>query len=116
MTRHVVGALIVFSFVGGGCVARSVERRQVAAAQGYRLVHPPDAADDHYPGGVRIRSEAPLTSWHQDARFATFEECESSRINRIDDSIDKARIEVGDQAKYQLPVRRAVHARCVIAQ
>jgi hypothetical protein len=126
MARHVVGTLIVVLIIGGGCAARSGEqpqaaarsgaRPQVAASQGYQLIHPPDVADTRYPGGFHIRSHAPLASWHQVAVFATLEECESSRVTRIDDAIDKARIEVGDQAKYQLPVRRAVNARCVSAQ
>jgi len=30
--------------------------------------------------------------------------------------IDDALSDVGDQAKFQLPVRRAVNARCVLAR
>ena len=109
MTRHAVGALIVVLIISGGCAARS----EGAASQGHRLIHPPDVPDESYPGGVNIQSDAPLTTWHQVAVFATFEACESTRITRIDEAIDKARVEVGDRAKYQLPVRRAVNARCV---
>lgn len=116
MSRHVVGTVIVVLIVAAGCAARSAERGQATASPGYRLVRPPDVRDERYPGGVRVRSDAPLTTWEHVAVFATREECESSRITRIDDSIDKARAEVGDQAKYQLPVRHAVNARCVIVQ
>lgn len=105
--------LVVVLIISGGCAARSAERGQGAASQAYQLIIPPDVPDERYPGGAHLQSNAPLGTWHQVAAFATFEECESSRINRIDDSIDKARIEVGDRAKYQLPVRRAVNARCV---
>jgi hypothetical protein len=108
--------LIVVLIASGGCTARSAEPGQVTVGQGYELMHPPDVPNENYPGGSHVQSSAPLTSWHHVAVFATHEECESSRIHRIDDSIDKARGEVGDQAKYQLPVRRAVNARCVSAR
>ncbi len=113
MTRHLVGTLVAVVIIGGGCAAQSAERGESATSHGHRLMYPPDVPDAHYPGGVHLQSDAPLTSWHQVAVFATREACESSRTARIDDSIDEARAEVGDQAKYQLPVRRAVNARCV---
>lgn len=98
-----------------GCAARSVERGPVVASSGYRLIDPPDVPDEHYPGGVHLQAGAPLKAWHQVAVFATREECDSSRLDRIDATIDKARDEFGDKAKFQLSVRRAVHARCVSA-
>src|SRR5688572_14237977 len=113
MPRHVVGILILVSIIGGGCAPRQPERHDAAVSQGYRLMNPPYVRDEHYPGGVHVRSDAPLKSWSQVAMFATAEECETSRVHRIDDSIDRARLEVGERAKYELPVRRAVHARCV---
>lgn len=100
MSRHVVGTLIVALIISGGCSARSVQRGQVVASQSYQLIVPPEMRDEHYPGGLHIRPDAPRSTWHQVAVFATNEECESSRITRIDDSIDKARAEVGEQAKY----------------
>jgi hypothetical protein len=115
MSRHVVVPLVAVLFICGGCAARSAPRSHATPSQGQRLMHPPDVPDTRYPGGVHIQSDAPLTSWHQVAVFATREECEASRIQRIDESIDKARIEVGERAKYQLSVRRAVNARCVEA-
>ena len=115
MTRH-VGTLIVVLILSGGCAARSAERGLGVASQGYQLIDSPEVPDERYPGGVHIQSDAPPTTWHPVAVFATHEECESSRIKRVDDSIDKARVEAGAQAKYQLPVRRAVNARCVSAR
>lgn len=114
MHRYVTGTLLLVVLVaGGGCAARRAPQPQAVASTGFELIHPPDSPDTHYPGGVRVRWDAPLDAWHRDAVFATQEECESSRIARIDDTIDKARAEVGDQAKFQLPVRQAVNARCV---
>jgi hypothetical protein len=47
------------------------------------------------------------------AVYTSRQACDSARIARIDTSIDEARAEVGERAKYQMPVRRAVNARCV---
>jgi hypothetical protein len=118
MSRPVLRALFIVALTAGaGCAARSTSHPHAMVAEpGYALMHPPDVPDTHYPGGVHVVSEAPMDSWHRDAVFATREECELSRITRIDDSIDDARAEVGDQAKFQLPVRRAVNARCVLAR
>ena len=79
-------------------------------------MYPPDVPDERYPGGVHVLPDAPASSWHRVALFASHEECETSRIARIDDSIDEARQKVGDKAKLALPVRRAVNARCVTAR
>lgn len=106
--------LLVVAIAGVGCGVRSAPPpARDTAAQRYELIHPPDVPDARYPGGVHLRSDAPLASWHRVAAFATREHCETSRTRRIDDTIDEARAEVGEDAKYQLPVRRAVNARCV---
>ena len=34
-------------------------------------------------------------------------------FRKIDETIDQARLEHGDAAKFELPVRRAVNARCI---
>ena len=116
MTRYVLAALVLVSIGSGGCAARSGERNAVVAAPpGYRLIRPPDVPDTHYPGGFHVQAGAPLEQWQQVASFGTREECETSRIDRIDGSIDQAHEEFGAQAKLQLPVRRAVQARCVAA-
>ena len=117
MSRPVLAVLFIGALTAcGGCVARSAPQSHTLPPPGFALMHPPDVPDTHYPGGVHVVSEAPMETWHRDAVFATREECELSRITRIDDSIDAARAEVGDQAKFQLPVRRAVNARCVLAR
>ena len=113
MTRDVASMLVVVLLAAGGCATQSAQRAQETVPAGWQLVHPPDVRDERYPGGFHIRSDAPLEAWTQVAVFKTRDDCESSKITRIDDSIDKAMVEVGDQAKYQLPVRRAVNARCV---
>ncbi len=113
MTRYVVGTLLMVLIGGSGCAARPAAGGQGVASPAYQLMCPPDVRDENYPGGVHVQADAPLAAWRRVAAFATREECESSRLNRIDESIDKARVEVGDQAKYQLPVRLAVNARCV---
>ncbi|MEO6026595.1 MAG: hypothetical protein ABIR79_06985 [Candidatus Binatia bacterium] len=113
MHRYALGTMILVLFVSGGCAARSVARGPAVASAGYRLIRPPDVPDTHYPGGSHIQAGAPLEKWQQVAAFTTREECETSRIDRIDDSIDQAREEFGAQAKFQLSVRRAVNARCV---
>jgi hypothetical protein len=113
MARHVVGLLVVVLIAAVGCAPRSARREQGAALQGWQLIHPPEVRDERFPGGYQVQADAPLTTWHQDAVFATRDACESSKITRIDDRIDEARAAVGDQAKNALPVRRAVHARCV---
>ncbi len=105
--------MILVMCFSGGCAARSVERGSAVASAGYRLIRPPDVPDTRYPGGFHVQTGAPLEKWQQVAAFRTREECETSRIERIDDSIDEARAEFGAQAKFQLPVRRAVNARCV---
>jgi hypothetical protein len=112
MTRHVVGTLIVVLCLVG-CAVRPAEHAPRVASAGYQLIHPPAARDDHYPGGFHVQAHAPVATWQRVAVFPTREECESSRIARIDDSIDAARVTAGDKAKYQLPVRQAVNARCV---
>lgn len=114
MTRYVFAAMVLVSIGSSGCAARSGERNSVVVAStGYCLIRPPDVPDTHYPGGFHVQAGAPLEKWQQVATFATREECETSRIDRIDTSIDQAREEFGAQAKLQLPVRRAVNARCV---
>lgn len=115
-TRSAVTALVALLVVTGGCAARPASPRQTAAAKGYELIDPPAAPDKHYPGGVHVLSDAPIGEWQRVAAFSSLETCESSRVARIDDSIDLVKREVGDKAKFQLPVRRAVHARCVLAR
>jgi hypothetical protein len=116
MSRYLVGTLLALAAVSVGCAGHAAHQKATVTSSNYELVQPPDVKDDRYPGGVHVRSDAPLDTWQRVAAFPTREDCESSRIARIDDTIDKARAEVGDRAKFQLPVRQAVNARCVIVR
>ena len=87
----------------GGCAARDA----------FRLVHPPAGPDDHLPGGVRLLTKAPLGEWVVDARFASRADCEQAREAATTRAIAEAEARVGDGAKNDLGVRRAVNARCV---
>jgi hypothetical protein len=79
----------------------------------WRLVYPPEMPDEHYPKGVHLVGAAPLSEWTGAETFASRDACEAARVREIDDTIDRARVEHGDAAKFELPVRRAVNARCV---
>jgi hypothetical protein len=79
------------------------------------LMHPPEVRDESYPKGHRLLTAAPVAEWRSVAAFDTEAACEAARQKNVDDSIDRARAEHGDDAKYDLTVRRAVHALCVTA-
>jgi hypothetical protein len=99
-----------------GCLALAgcVRFRAPAATPGdWVLVHPPEVREEGRPKGYRLLPDAPLSDWRPQASFATEVECDQARRKNTDDSIDRARAEVGDQAKFELTVRRAVQALCV---
>ena len=79
----------------------------------WRLVYPPEIPDEHYPKGVHLLGAAPISDWTAAEAYASREACEAARARRIDETIDQARLEHGDAAKFELPVRRAVNARCI---
>jgi hypothetical protein len=76
------------------------------------LMHPPEVRDESYPRGYRLLPAAPMSEWRRVAAFDTQDACEAARRRDVDDSIDRARAEHGDDAKYDLTVRRAVNAIC----
>lgn len=80
------------------------------------LMHPPEVRDESYPRGYRLLPRAPLAEWQSVAVFDTEAACEATREKNVDGSIDRAREEHGDDAKYELTVRRAVNAVCVTAE
>ena len=96
--------------LGGALVAGACA---CATPDAVRLVHPPAAPNAAFPGGVRLLTKAPLGDWEVVARFASRAECEEARLAATEDTISRARALVGDDAKYDLDVRRAVNARCV---
>ena len=79
----------------------------------WRLVYPPEMPDEQYPKGVHLVGGAPLSEWTGAETYASREACEAARVRKIDETIDRARVEHGDAAKFELPVRRAVNARCI---
>jgi hypothetical protein len=87
----------------------------VACAPGvrWRLMEPPEVANPSYPRGVQLLPNTPKAEWHAVGAFASEDACETARRERTDDAIDRARDAVGDEAKFELPVRRAVNAVCV---
>jgi hypothetical protein len=105
-----IAVLIVGLLVSGAC-ART--RPVAAVADDWQLAYPPEAADAQYPRGVHLLGSAPLSEWTAHGAYASEEECESERVRLIDDAIDRARVDHGADAKFELPVRRAVNARCV---
>ena len=60
--------------------------------------------------------KAPIEEWRQVAVFGSEKECLTARQKDIDRTVNQAHDELGDDAKFALPVRRAVHARCVRAE
>lgn len=86
------------------------------AANDWRIVYPPESPDAQYPKGIHLRRSAPLEEWTAGDRYASEDACETARLQKIDDAIDTARLTRGDDAKFELPVRRAVNARCVAAR
>ena len=79
------------------------------------LMHPPEVADESYPKGYRLVPTAPIGEWRRVDAFDTEDACEAARKKNLDDSIDRARVDHGEDAKYELTVRRAVNAVCVAA-
>jgi hypothetical protein len=98
----IVASLLLLA-LAGACATRDV----------FRLVHPPATRDDAFPGGYRLLTAAPLSDWAVSERFATRADCEQARQTATTTAIDQAEAVAGSNAKNDLSVRRAVHARCV---
>lgn len=81
-------------------------------APAWVLLHPPEVRDESYPRGWRLLPAAPLAEWRSVAGFDSEAACEAARKKDVDDSIDRAHAEHGEDAKYELTVRRAVNAVC----
>ena len=79
----------------------------------WTIVQPPEVPNENFPRGYQLLPTAPLDEWHRVATFATEAACETARKGRLDDAIDRARAAVGDEARYDLDVRRVVNSRCV---
>ena len=81
----------------------------------WMLLAPPEVRNESYPRGWQLLPGAPMSDWRRVAVFDSEAACEEARQRRTDDAIDRARATVGEDAKYDLDVRRAVNARCVAA-
>jgi hypothetical protein len=103
----VVGVVMVLAV--SGCA-------HVRPAARWRLMHPPEVSDARAPRGAWVLMKAPIEEWHEVAVFDSEEECLAARQQNIDRAVDQAHAELGDDAKLALPLRRAVHARCVRGQ
>jgi len=79
----------------------------------WTLVQPPEVRNESSPRGYQLLPAAPLGEWHEVAAFDSELACEAARKERLDGAIVRARAAVGDDAKNDLDVRRAVNARCV---
>ena len=86
------------------------------AAAAWQLIEPPQEPNTNYPRGYRVLSDAPIERWQPQESYATLEECTKAMRARVDRFIDSARAAVGSDAKNDLAVRRAVHAKCVQLQ
>ena len=78
-------------------------------------MQPPEVQNESYPHGWQLLPSAPMSDWQPVGGFDSEAACEEARQRRTDDAIDHARAAVGEDAKNDLDVRRAVNARCVAA-
>lgn len=85
------------------------------ATQRWALLYPPERADPAAPKGVRLVPRAPLDQWSTQATFSSADACRRRLDADARAAVDRARATAGDDAKYELPLRRAVSARCVPA-
>lgn len=85
------------------------------ATQRWHLLHPPESLDPDAPGGIRLLPRTPMAEWRIAGTYAGRDECLAARDAAWDENLGRARAAVGDDAKYDVGVRRAVQARCVRA-
>jgi hypothetical protein len=81
----------------------------------WTLLQPPEVQNENFPRGFQILSGAPISDWHRIDSYDSQAACEEARQRRTDEAIDRARTTQGEDAKFDLDVRRAVNTRCVTA-
>ena len=96
----------VLAGVAAGCV-------HPAAHERWRLMRPPEVSDAAAPRGTRLLPKAPLGEWHQVAILDSETACHAAKKRDIDREVKRATKELGEEAKFAVPLRRAVSARCV---
>lgn len=77
------------------------------------LIRPPEIADPQAPRGWRLIPGAPQSEWVRQGTFDNEGQCDDARQKNAQTAITRARASAGDDAKFDLDVRRAVNARCV---
>jgi hypothetical protein len=104
--------VVVVAALLGGCPAVGPHATR---SGDWLLLHPPDVVEPLAPRGRRLLPAAPLVEWHQAGAFPTETACEEARHVRATTVIDRTRAAEGENARFDLDVRRAVNARCVHA-
>ena len=79
----------------------------------WQLVHPPESADPGAPGGRRLEPGAAVATWRPVDDYPNRRACDDARNHAWHVALERAHATRGADAKYDLDVRRAVHARCV---
>ena len=110
MRNSIAMLALALSIVSIACVRGS---SPVAHPSGWHLAYPPETADERFPKGVHLLRDAPVAEWTAVDGYPSEDACETARLRKINETIDETRTEHGDGAKFELPVRRAVSARCV---
>ena len=84
-----------------------------AAQPPWRMITPPEVDDAAAPAGVRLLVTAPVDEWSTTGTFDSHVDCEKARLQQAQQVLDEAIARAGNDAKYDVAVRRAVHARCL---
>ena len=82
------------------------------ASARWRLLEPPVAQNANYPGGVQVLPQAEPARWDVVDSYGSEAACLAARRQRTDAAIDRAKATAGDDAKFDVAVRRAVNSRC----
>jgi hypothetical protein len=80
-------------------------------ADAFRLVDPPTAPDQ--ATRVRIACDPHPRRVAERGGFPSRAACEEARRIRTEAAVERAHATAGEEAKYDLDLRRAVNARCV---
>lgn len=99
-------AIAIAAGLAAGCAVRP----------GWHLLHPPERIDAAAPGGVRLLPHAAIEEWRLQGTYTSERACTAARDAAWDEHLARALAAAGDDAKYDVGVRRAVHARCLPAR
>jgi len=80
----------------------------------WRLMQPPEVNDAAAPKGVKLLFNAPLGEWREVGAHPSEQACLAAKKHDIEREVKRARADLGDDnAKFAVPLRRAVNCRCV---